>query len=104
MRLHRCDTFFCRISCSRKPKSSRNFTNYIPELFANFSNYFFRPDTDINLATYYGTTALTYAIRCGNDEAVQLLLSRRDLDVNFQVLISMIFIFMTVLQWIHNIF
>ncbi len=23
--------FFCRISCSRKPKSSRNFTNYIPD-------------------------------------------------------------------------
>ncbi len=39
----------------------------------------------MNLSTYYGTTALTYAIRCGNDEVVQLLLSRRDIDVNFQV-------------------
>ena len=44
-----------------------------------------RPDCDINIATYYGTTALTNAIRCGNDEAVEYLLMRRDLDVNYQV-------------------
>ena len=43
-----------------------------------------RPDTDVNIATYYGTTALTYAVRCGNDEAVQLLLMRKDIDINFQ--------------------
>ena len=42
------------------------------------------PDVDINLATYYGTTALTYAIRCGNEEAVHFLLMRPELDVNFQ--------------------
>ena len=29
-----------------------------------------RPDTDVNLATYYGTTALTFAIRSGNVAAV----------------------------------
>ncbi|TRY74767.1 hypothetical protein TCAL_05674 [Tigriopus californicus] len=43
-----------------------------------------RADTDVNMATYFGTTALTYAIRCGNEEAVQYLLMRADINVNFQ--------------------
>jgi len=43
------------------------------------------PEIDVNLATYYGTTALTYSIRSGNDQAVRLLLSRPEIDVNFQV-------------------
>ena len=42
------------------------------------------PNVDINLATYYGATALTCAIRCGNEEAVHLLLMRPELDVNCQ--------------------
>ena len=42
------------------------------------------PNVDINLATYYGATALTYAIRCGNEEAVHYLLMRPELDVNSQ--------------------
>jgi hypothetical protein len=36
-------------------------------------------------ATYFGTTALTYSIRSGNEQAVRLLLSRPEIDVNFQV-------------------
>ena len=33
-----------------------------------------RPDVDVNLASYYGTTALTFAIRNGNAAAVNELL------------------------------
>ncbi|XP_040570999.1 uncharacterized protein [Lepeophtheirus salmonis] len=43
-----------------------------------------RPETQINLSTYFGSSALTYAIRNGNTEAVQFLLSRPDIDINFQ--------------------
>ncbi|QQP33136.1 Uncharacterized protein FKW44_024416, partial [Caligus rogercresseyi] len=43
-----------------------------------------RPETQINLSTYFGSSALTYAVRNGNTEAVQYLLSRPDVDINFQ--------------------
>ena len=44
-----------------------------------------RPDVDVNLATYYGTTALTYAIRNGNMMAVGELVAHPKINVNFQV-------------------
>ena len=44
-----------------------------------------RPDVDVNLATYYGTTALTYAIRNGNMIAVGELVAHPKINVNFQV-------------------
>jgi hypothetical protein len=41
-------------------------------------------------ATYYGTTALTYSIRSGNEQAVKLLLARPEINVNFQVTVRMV--------------
>ena len=43
-----------------------------------------RPNVDVNLATYYGTTALTYAIRNGNMSAVKELIAHPKINVNFQ--------------------
>ena len=43
-----------------------------------------RPDVDVNIATYYGTTALTFAIRNGNVAAVKELLKHPAINVNYQ--------------------
>ena len=43
-----------------------------------------RPDVDVNLSTYYGTTALTFAIRNGNVSAVKELIKHPRINVNYQ--------------------
>ena len=43
-----------------------------------------RPDVDVNLSTYYGTTALTFAIRNGNVSAVRELIKHPNINVNYQ--------------------
>ena len=43
-----------------------------------------RVDIDVNLSTYYGTTALTYAIRNGNVMAVKELIKHPRININYQ--------------------
>ena len=46
--------------------------------------FLLRPDVDVNLSTYYGTTALTFAIRNGNVSAARELIKHPKINVNYQ--------------------